>query len=149
MQEESFDYEDVVHVTATAGKSIFYLILGVLLALSCLTGLIIMITEGSENGQAILGAILGIFIGIYLIVLFFIGRNSAVVMIDFTKDKEVGSFQQSLLSWGTVMNPFSLISNKPRRHVTRVLVFDKQDAFAATSKICAIRQALKEKLASV
>jgi hypothetical protein len=148
MQEESFDYEDVVHVTATAGKSIFYLILGVLLALSGLTGVIIMIQSGGEM-EPILSGFLGIFIGIYLIVLFFIGRNSAVVMIDFTKDKEVGSFQQSLLSWGTVMNPFSLISNKPRRHVTRVLVFDKQDAFAATSKICAIRQALKEKLASV
>ena len=147
MQEESFDYEDVVHVTATAGKSIFYLILGVLLVLSGLTGIVVSIKDGV--GGMFIGCLGGMFIGIYLIVLFFIGRNSAVVMIDFTKDKEVGSFQQSLLSWGTVMNPFSLISNKPRRHVTRVLVFDKQDAFAATSKICAIRQALKEKLASV
>jgi hypothetical protein len=50
------------------------------------------------------------------------------VTVDFTKDKEVGSFQPSIVSFETMSNPCSLFSclGKLRRHVTKELKLSKK-----------------------
>jgi hypothetical protein len=101
------------------------------------------------SAQSLLVAIVITVIGVLVLSHFAAGNRKAFVTLDMTKDEVVGSFQPSLLSCETFMSPCSifLCLGKLRRHVTRELIFSKKEAFAATSKICAIRQGLKEKLA--
>jgi len=183
VREESFDYEDVVHVKAAAGRPLFMLMVGGLLEV---LGLIVVIAafinaskkmgdcpDGGYNsyGQwqqnlsppgceedakeertkiGLLGGLMMV-LGVLFLMYFFAGKGLAYVTLDMTKDKEVGSFSTGLVSWDTLKNPFSAIfgAGKPRRHATCVLKLSKKDAFAATSKICAVRQGLKEKLSRV
>ena len=193
MQEESFDYEDVVHVKVASGRSLLYGLVG---AAVFIGGIVMLIQNiflmvvgkrhctqrdyydcmnsgynpSSYNSLSeyceeryptrcytvrglypmlILNPILVLLAGGLFLGYFASGSRKAFVTLDMTKDKEVGSFQPALISYETIMNPFSMFSclGKLRRHVTRELSFQKKDAFAATSKICAIRQGLKEKLA--
>jgi len=188
MQEESFDYEDVVHVKVASGRSLLYGLVGA----AVLIGGIVMLYHNIQwlNGRypryctqsdyydctrrwsddycneyysypamcssrrqvypmLILNPIFVMVAGGLFLGYFASGSRKAFVTLDMTKDKEVGSFQPALISYETIMNPFSMFSclGKLRRHVTRELSFQKKDAFAASSKICAIRQGLKEKLA--
>jgi len=156
MREESYDYEDVVHVKAAAGRPLFLLMLGLLIEL---LGFIFIIyafitykahaPEFAGNELAMGGA--GMVVGAIFLMYFFAGNGNAYVTLDMTKDKEVGSFSTALFSWDTLKNPFSAIfgASKPPRHTTCVLKLSKKNAFAATSKICAVRQGLKEKLSGV
>jgi hypothetical protein len=153
MVEESFDYEDVVHVVASAGRSLILLLIGGLLELAGIIFLIYSFTVDSftEQTNARYAGAAGIVLGLLILIYFFMGKGKAFVTLDMTKDKEVGSFSAGLFSWDTLKNPFSAIfsAGKPRRHVTCVLKLSKKDALAATSKICAMRQGLKEKLSRV
>ena len=178
VREESFDYEDVVHVKAAAGRPLFMLMVGGLLEV---LGVVVVIAafinaskkmgdcpggynsygqsygysceEDAKEERTKIGAIGGLMmvVGVLFLMYFFAGKGLAYVTLDMTKDKEVGSFSTGLVSWDTVKNPFSAIfgAGKPRRHATCVLKLSKKDAFAATSKICAVRQGLKEKLSRV
>jgi hypothetical protein len=207
MQEESFDYEDVVHVKVASGRSLLYGLVGaavligglvmaiqsILLAMrdrtnrrtctqrelerkierSCASswanttqysscyatvqddyyryGCYVYEAESRVGVEHMfVYPILVMVLGCLFLGYFASGNRKAFVTLDMTKDKEVGSFQPPLVSYETIMNPFSVFSRclgKLRRHVTRELSFQKKDAFAATAKICAIRQGLKEKLA--
>lgn len=162
VREESFDYEDVVHVKAAAGRPLFMLMVGGLFGL---LGLIVLIYGIQQSASAVgsvsrpaedpvvimlIGGIIMV-LGVLFLMYFFAGKGNAYVTLDMTKDKEVGSFSTGLVSWDSLKNPFSAIfgAGKPRRHATCVLKLSKKDAFAATSKICAVRQGLKEKLSRV
>ena len=179
VREESFDYEDVVHVKAAAGRPLFMLMIGGLLEVA---GVIVVIAafvnakkkidgcgfsswnsyssynpydceEDAKKERTKIGVIGGLMMvaGMLFLAYFFAGKGLAYVTLDMTKDKEVGSFSTGLVSWDTLKNPFSAIvgAGRPRRHATCVLKLSKKDAFAATSKICAVRQGLKEKLSRV
>jgi len=192
VREESFDYEEVVHVKAAAGRPLFLLMLGGLIEV---LGFIVVIAaliryqeqinncsdafklcqarfplargerynhcfwnneycvDGAKEQRTETGWIggAGMVVGVLFLMFFFAGKGMAYVTLDMTKDKEVGSFSSGLFSWDTLKNPFSAIfgAGKPRRHATCVLKLFKKDAFAATSKICAVRQGLKEKLSGV
>jgi hypothetical protein len=197
MQEESFDYEDVMHVKVASGRSLLYGLVGAAVFIGGIVMLIqniFLMVVGKRHctqrdyyscmdnmarddyypsyfnslseyceeryptrcytvrglyPMLILNPILVLLAGGLFLGYFASGSRKAFVTLDMTKDKEVGSFQPALISYETIMNPFSMFSclGKLRRHVTRELSFQKKDAFAATSKICAIRQGLKEKLA--
>jgi hypothetical protein len=154
MQEESFDYEDVVHVKVESGRSMLYGLVGAALCIGGVVTLIQHIVEGVSGdsdeitSDGVMMPIVLLVIGGLILTYWASGNSKAFVQLDFTKDKEVGSFQPALISYDTIMNPCNLFSclGKLRRHVTRELKFAKKDAFAASSKICAIRQGLKEKL---
>ena len=148
MQEESFDYEDVVHVRVESGRSMLYGLVGAALCIGGVVQLIQSIVD--ETGDVMMSIVL-LVIGGLILTYWASGNSKAFVQLDFTKDKEVGSFQPALISYDTITNPCNLFSclAKLRRHATRELKFAKKDAFAASSKICAIRQGLKEKLHGV
>lgn len=156
MAEESFDYEEVVHVKVASGRSILYLLVGVGLSLAGVIPLIKDILDTLQNDSDIstvdyASPLFLLVIGVLILGYFVSGNAKAFVTVDFTKDKEVGSFQPSIVSFETMSNPCSLFSclGKLRRHVTKELKLSKKDAFTATAKICAIRQGLKEKLAGL
>jgi Ca2+/H+ antiporter len=138
-----------VHVKVETGRSVLYGLVGAAL---CIGGVVMFIQHivNDETDQVMMPIALTV-IGALILTYWVSGNSKAFVQLDFTKDKEVGSFQPAIISYATITNPCNLFSclGKLPRHATRELKFNKKDAFAATSMVCAIRQGLKEKLHGV